>query len=281
MKLFQCVLVMLLSLFVIGCEKNNLASQDVQFEIPLLSNALVSPDSIYLDSLTPAGGLYSVSSVVNVRMSFSGSNRTLTARVFRPTVSEVVAETNLHDDGVAPDLGANDSTYSAQIQFTVQRAFAGRYRVQISARTTEGIVSNILEKSFKLTRRNSAPRLTNVSSPDSVNLPTSGFITVQFTAAVADSDGLADIQQVFFQRIEPVDTSNTKFALRDDGSLGPESNIGGILVRSGDDIAGDGNFSFLIPVTPSTPRRTNVFSFHAMESFGDTSNVIQRSFTIR
>lgn len=281
MKLISSVSIILFAILFFGCEKSNLTSGDLQTEIPLLSNPTVAPDSIYLDNLTPSGGNYAVSSVVRVKMRFQGSNQMIVANVLRPTTSDVVTTATLRDDGITPDQVANDSVYSGQIQFSVTRALAGRYRIQIVAQTPEGYQSNIIEKSFKLTRRNAVPKLDNVSSPDSVNLPTSGFISVQFTAAVSDSDGLADIREVFFKR----DTLSTKFFLRDDGgttvNVFDTSATGQIRLSTGDVVAGDGTFSILLPVTTSNTRGTRTLKFQAIDSFGDTSNVIQRSFTIR
>lgn len=140
-------------------------------------------------------------------------------------------------------------------------------------------MSNTLEKTLKLERRNARPQLLDVSLPDSITLPVTDTLKIQFTATVADSDGLADIREVFFRRVSPPDP--TKFLMRDDGSLDPAVNIGGIVLRSGDDIPGDGKYAFLIPVLPTSTRRTNVFDFQCIDSFGDTSGTIQRSFTIR
>lgn len=281
MKLISFFSITLFAILFVGCEKNNLASGDFQPEIPLLSNSTVTPDSIYLDNLTSSGGVYSVGTVVRVKMRFRGSNQTVVAKVLRPTTSDLVTSTTLHDDGITPDQVANDSLYSGQIQFSVTRALAGRYRIQIVAQTPEGFQSNIIEKSLKLARRNAAPKVENVSSPDSVNLPTSGFISVLFTAAVSDSDGLADVQEVFFKR----DTLITKFRLRDDGGAGinefDTSATQQIRLHTGDVVAGDGTFSILLPVTPSNTRGTRILRFQAIDSFGDTSNIIQRSFTIR
>lgn len=281
MTLISLVSLTLFTVLIIGCEKNNLVPGDLQTEIPLLSNPTVAPDSIYLDNLAPSSGNYSVSTVVRVKMRFHGSNQTILAKVLRPTTSDVVSSATLRDDGIAPDPLANDSVYSGQIQFSVTRALAGRYRIQVVAQTAEGYQSNIIEKSFKLTRRNAAPKLGNVSSPDSVNLPVTGFISVQFTAAVSDSDGLADIREVFFKR----DTLSTKFFLRDDGgttvNVFDTSATGAIRLSTGDVVAGDGTFSILLPVTTSNSRGTRTLKFQAIDSFGDTSNIIQRSFTIR
>ncbi len=281
MKLSEFIKVAALSVVMQSCEKSNLGTVDVQTEAPLLSNASTTPDSIYIDNLTPVNGLYSINTTVKVRMSFRGGAQTVTASVLRPTTSEEVFRSSLRDDGTAPDQVANDSIFSGKVEFNIQRAFAGRYRIQFSSRTPEGITSNVIEKPLKLSRRNSAPVLLEATSPDTIDLPTSGFISVQFTASASDSDGLADIREVFFKR----DTLNTKFILRDDGGVGHNSfdtsSTGRITLSTGDVAAGDGKFSILLPVTPANTRGTRRIKFQATDSFGDTSATIQRFFTIR
>lgn len=275
MKLISFVSVILFAFLIIGCEKNNLASGDLQAEIPLLSNPTVAPDSVYLDNLTPIGGNYSVSTVVRVKMRFQGGSQAVIAKVLRPTTSDVVTTITLRDDGIAPDQVVNDSVYSGQIQFSVTRALAGRYRIQIVAQTPEGYQSNILEKSFKLARRNAAPQLSNLSMPDSATIPSTGSIKILITIAVADSDGLADVTDVHFRSIDG-SNPNFKFPLRDDGGFTPD------VPPSGDAAAGDGTFSFLLNIVESpSVRGTYRFLFKASDTIGDTSGTILRSFTIR
>jgi hypothetical protein len=262
-----------------GCEDSQLGTVDVNLDVPAINSPVVTPDSIYIDSLTPQNGRYSISAVVSVHVVSADGAPTVTATVVRPGSVDVVTEVTLRDDGVPPDQIARDSTYTAQVAFTIERAHAGRYRVRFQATTSSGAIGNILERALKLGRRNSPPMLSNVDMPDSISVPVNDTLRVQFTATVSDSDGLADIREVAFRRISPPDP--TKFFMKDDGGREPPVNIGGILVGSGDDVAGDGRYSFLIPITPSATRRTNVFLFQAVDSFGDTSRSIIDSLSVR
>lgn len=262
-----------------GCEKSKFGTVDVSTDIPSITDAVLTPDSIFIDSLTPQNGRYVIYAVVRVRVVSAEGNPTVSAVVGRPNSPDVVAQFTLRDDGASPDQAARDSIYTAQIQFTIERAHAGRYRVRLEATTASGSASNVLERALKLGRRNSAPLLQSVSLPDSISVPVSDTIKVQFTATVTDSDGLADIREMAFRRISPPDP--TKFFMKDDGGLEPPVSVGGIPVGSGDDIAGDGRYSFLIPITPSATRRTNVFLFQAVDSFGDTSRSIIDSLLVR
>lgn len=272
MSLVKLVLVVALGVLLIGCEKNRLGTVEASKEVPLLSNASVTPDSIYIDNLTPAGGQYQISATIGVTSIVgSSASQTVTAAIIRPNSSTEFRQLTL-----SPSSG---NVYRGQLQFTISRAEAGRYRIRFASKTGEGLIGNSVEIPLKLGRRNSFPILQNVSIPDSVTAPTGDTLRVQFTATVSDSDGLADIREMFFQRVSPPDP--TRFLMKDDGGLDPPIGIGGIPVRSGDDVPGDGRYSFLIPVLPTSTRRTNVFVFQCVDSFGDTSRSIQRSFTIR
>jgi hypothetical protein len=163
----------------------------------------------------------------------------------------------------------------------LSRADAGKYIISVDALDASGFTSNIVFTTLIIARRNSAPLLSTLSAPDTVSLPVSGYVTVQFTVAASDSDGLTDIRQVFFRRISPVDPTGTRFTMRDDGNQDPPVTVGSISVRSGDRGAGDGSFSFLLPLPFDATRRTNIFGFQAVDSFGDTSATILHSLTVR
>jgi hypothetical protein len=273
---FQITLASILFLSQLSCEKNNLGTIDASKDVPQLSNASVTPDSIYIDNITPVGGQYQISAAIRVNATVgSPTNQTVTAIIIRPNSASELQQLTL-----APSSGG---VFSAQVQFSISRAQAGKYRILFSSRTSEGLLGNSIELPLKLGRRNSLPILQNVSMPDSVNLHPTDTLRVQFTSTVSDSDGLSDIREMFFQRISPADP--TKFQMKDDGNLDPPIEIGprgaGIFVRSGDDVAGDGRYSFLIPLTPTATRRTNVFRFQAVDSFGDTSASIIDSLTVR
>lgn len=275
---------LVVSLAMSGCDKNQLTPFDSKNTAPIVSNLLVSPDSIYIDNLTPSNGEYAVSTNIGVAASDGDGPSDLaavTADVIRPDGTLAASGVMLHDDGMAPDSVAGDRFYSGTAQFTLIRAQAGRYQIRVSASDRKGAMSNGLQSVLKLSRRNSPPTIGSVFVPDTVNLPTSEYILVQFTASAADSDGLNDIQQVYFYRIEPVDPTQTRFQMRDDGNLDPPVTVGNIAVTSGDDVAGDGRYSFLIPLRSTDTRRTNLFGFRAVDTFGDTSATIQKYFTVR
>jgi hypothetical protein len=176
----------------------------------------------------------------------------------------------LHDDGTAPDARGGDSVFSARLQFTVALMDAGTLRIRFVARSTEGLESNTIEEPLFISRRNSTPRLSNLSAPDSVTLPIGESTLIRMSVVASDSDGLSDIREVYFRSL---DSSNPlkRFPLLDDGNSS----------NDGDSAAGDGIFTILIQLDPSTTRKTYRFAFQATDAVGDTSATILHLLTVR
>jgi hypothetical protein len=259
-----------------ACEEGETDSVDFAGIVPQLSAPSVQPDSINVDTLTAAAGMYSIHTIVNVNTSDSdGDLAEVTARILRDDPLTPIAEASLHDDGVAPDQSAGDGVFSGEVEFSITRAEAGPYRIQFLASDSKNLTSNTLEATLFATRRNSIPFLdaTSLIAPDTVVVPVGGFASFTMSIAAQDSDGLADIQSVFF--LSP-DGANPdfRFPLQDDGNADPN-------LPSGDSVAGDGVFSILLGITDSpTIRGAYRLFFQAEDSFGDTSTSVLHLLTI-
>jgi hypothetical protein len=274
---------MALACCLLSCEQSKRGTLDVETDVPFLTGASATPDSIHIDDLIPVDGRYAITSTVRVRMSNTGDVPQLSASVIRSTTSQEVGRITLRDDGTGPDLIARDSIYSGTIGFSITRPLAGNYRIRFIAEKANGTMSNILEKLLRLTRRNAAPVLSNLNAPASAEVPNrpQDTVNVLFSITASDSDGLADIRQV---RLKP-----TLFNLVDDGGLGPplgfvDPNNVTVYRRSGDAAAGDGIFSITIPLLYSSSVdsvRTDTYGFQAVDSFGDTSATILHQITLR
>lgn len=274
-NILQFAVLLLLFCF-LSCEKSNLGTVDVSKEVPQLSNASVTPDSIYVENLTPVGGQYQISATVGVNATVGSSvNQNVTATIIRPNSSTEFQQLRL--------ASASGKVFTGQIQFAVSRAQAGKYRILFSSRTSEGLQSNTLELALKLARRNSPPQLSNLNAPTTAEIPNrpQDSVNVVFSVSASDSDGLADIQQVRLKL--------TPFTLADDGGLGPRFGFidpTGVAVfrSSGDAVAGDGIFSITIPLLYSSSVesvRTDTYGFQAIDTFGDTSATILHQITLR
>lgn len=117
---------------------------------------------------------------------------------------------------------------------------------------------------------NARPQLLTALAPDTVRI--GEFLVLK--ATVSDSDGLGDITSVFY------------FSRRPDGILANQGNPiqmyddGGINPLSGDDIAGDGIYSFRAQVPPTTLLGTFTYTFYARDRFDAQSDSLVRQTVI-
>lgn len=271
----------LLAAAIIGCESNNLAPVDVKITPPFVTSVQVGPSAINVDTLTPANGNYSVATIVTARISNpdgTGNVARVVAEALRPSASSPFKQIDLHDDGLSPDLTSNDSIYSGTLPFELTRPQAGRYRIRVFAEDSQGLQSNAMEVSFFALRNNSAPTLANLDAPDTVIVPVGGGLLVHITISAADSDGLADVREVFFRSLDS-SIPDVRFFLKDDGGTEP---VGPPFFQpSGDTLVGDGEYSVLIPLVDGpTVRRTNRFAFQAWDG-RDTSATLLHYLTVQ
>lgn len=265
------------TIFSAGCDKNQLSPFDSRNIAPVVRDLLVSPDSINIDNLTPTNGQYVVS--INIRVAATdsdgmGSISAVIAQVIRPDGSIAADGLVLHDDGVMPDSISGDSLYSCSAHFSLTRAQAGRYHVKVSATDGQGATGNTLEKMLPLSRRNSPPWIFGLNAPDTLVRPSIGSALFFMSISAQDSDGLADIREVFFLNLDS--PSQTRISLRDDGGAVQPNGI-----TSGDSLSGDGRFSVIVQLPDTVSPRTFHFQFQATDTFGDTSASLLHSLTVQ
>lgn len=261
-----------------GCDKNQLASLDSKNSPPVVSQLWFNPDSVYIDNLTPANGQYSITTTVRAATTDNDGSSDLAkvaVDVLRSNGSLAISGVELHDDGVSPDSVLADGTFSGSAQFSLTRAQAGRYQIRVSAIDRQGSRSNSLAKELRLARHNSAPFLLNlVVAPETLTIASLDSALLRMSIAASDSDGLADIAEVYWKSPDG-QNPDFKFPMKDDGGLS-------IGQPSGDPTAGDGIFSFRQWIRDSpTIRGTYRLLFKAADSMGDTSSTILYSLVIR
>lgn len=117
---------------------------------------------------------------------------------------------------------------------------------------------------------NARPQLLNAIAPDTVRV--GEFLVLK--ATVNDSDGLGDIASSFY------------FSRRPDGVLANQGNPiqmfddGGANAFSGDEIAGDGIYSFRAQVPPTTLLGTFTYTFYTRDRFDAESDSLVRQTVI-
>lgn len=262
----KSTLILLLAILSFSCEQNKLGTVDVSTDVPFLASPVVSPDSVYIDGLTPTDSLYSISVVASVKVKTPRSGLSVTAAALAAGSGQAVAQAILHDDGVAPDQVANDSVYAGKLDFRIKRTAFGRYRVRYVVRKGDGTPGNVVERPLILARANSSPALANAGiRPSTPPGSSSDSTRVLLTVVASDSDGIGDIRQVTVTPRNTIDSSGR--AMFDDGNL-----------AQGDQVAGDGVFSCYVWIRPTGSLQDVEFVFAATDRRNAQSNEVRRSY---
>ena len=153
----------------------------------------------------------------------------------------------------------------------------GIYIFLTTATDKSGSKSNeIIQSIFFTTNQiDTAPEIVSLSVPDSIRADNS-LILLQ--AEVFDSNGLSDIDQVYFLSIKPdgnPGNNGNPIYLYDDGGT---VSHGGVF--SGDATAGDGIFSVTIQIPSEADRGTFTFRFQAADKKGLKSPFIEHKVVV-
>jgi hypothetical protein len=258
-----------------ACEASDEGTIQGTVEVPFARSLIVTPSTLDLRAVTPVNGVYPLSIIVRVTVEQRSSGThspTVQAELLLPRSSDIAGTALLRDDGSSPDSSAGDGRYAGTISFGAARSDAGLFRVRVRAYNVAGGESNRLDVPFLLTRNNAVPSLSHLTAPDTLTLPSGGSLLIPMNVAAQDSDGLADIREVYFRSLDASDPTR-KFFLKDDGGTDPSS---------GDQDAGDGVFSIIVQLTDGpNVRRTYRFAFQATDAFGDTSATLLHRLTVR
>ncbi len=260
-----------------SCEESDVTTSNLIGGPPVAGYPIPSIYTINIDSIVQTGSEYQI--VVDVRVRVTDPDgreniHTVEAQIFRPSGGSPFLTQFLHDTGTLPDSTPGDGTFAGSISFATTRAQTGLYRLRIEARDINNLRSTRTECTLLITRNNSHPYLIAQSlvAPDTLTVPSSGTSFFFVSIAAADSDGLADINEVYLQNLNTLNRDN----LFDDGGATQSNGI-----SSGDVLAGDGIFSITLQLPSTVPPGIYPFALQAVDSYGDTSAGIAYSLTIQ
>jgi hypothetical protein len=103
---------------------------------------------------------------------------------------------------------------------------------------------------------NATPSFVAFNVPATITRPTSGNSTVTFSVTVADDDGLADIDSVYFRNMSS--TAPTPFLLYDDGDM----------IAHGDPVAHDGSYASILQISSTNTPGVKLFQFTVTDRLG-------------
>ncbi len=261
-----------LSLVFSSCEKDKGGIIDSNLEAPFISSVIISQAELNLDTTTS----FAITRLAN------GTYR-ITDSLFAEITNPAPAIRRVHFKIYAPGSGSHfisgtlnlspgtTSLYSNTFTFIMDRSDAGTFRIEVYAENTSGNTSNVVQIPLVISRNNSTPNILLTVVPDSVYLPPGDSLLIKMTASVSDSDGVGDINEVFFYSLNSSDPTR-KFFLLDDG------NVNSI---SGDEMQGDGTYTITVKLLDQgNIRRTFEFEFYAMDRQGSISSSVLRFLTI-
>ncbi len=199
----------------------------------------------------------------------------LTARIKFTSLSQIL---QVYFDVIASDdsklnsspvemFDISNNLFSAS--FELKREYPnGRYTLNFIAKGTSGENKLVATSSFDFNngQDNVAPEISNLMMPDSVQAGG----TILFTVEASDSNGLSDIEFVFYETYDPngVRIVNSQgifqFPMFDDGNTS----------ENGDVTAGDGIFTVILTFPASALEGTWRFEFQARDRSKALSNKI-------
>ncbi len=287
--------------FSYSCEYEKSGTIDPNLSAPFLSTVTLSHYSLNLDYPSPGivdslgNNKYQISINVTGKGYHNPSSPAAGGilKIFKPDTSSPFMKTNIPTKVLQSDT----VSFAKLISFVLNRSDIGYLRFSFLLQTSSGVTSNIQEKGLLITRKNTPPRIEKISMPESITvgaIPSkdSSFL---ITANIFDSDGINDINKVYFYSLKPDSTlarCGDSFTMEDDGGekdLNPPYNV-----RSGDLIAGDGIFSLKVqlltysintrcppPDTLWTQRGTYTFTFHAIDKSGALSDSVSQTIKVK
>jgi hypothetical protein len=182
----------------------------------------------------------------------------------------------MYDDGniaLHGDVTIDDKTFSNKYPFS-QSYFNGKYTIQYYIVNNNDQLSLVAEHSFVYNNNiaDVPPVVFNLVAPDTVSLA-SDTVHIPLSIQVADSNGLKDIEFVFFNSFLPSGkpSSQNPFIMFDDGNP-----------LHGDAVAGDGIYSQIISLPPTgVTLGTYRWEFQAQDREKKTSNIIIHNIVVK
>ena len=250
-----------------GCESkfDNVVSDNVTpFQVRQLSNFTAF-------SITPVDS--------NIFISISFSNSVDILKVWADVYSSQQKKINnsqlvLSDDGssASGDVTAGDNTFSNRFTLS-QNLPNGDYRIEYFVTDKNLLTRKVGSQQFLFdnSKSNIAPIISNLIAPDSLTVRDSNIVFTM-SLQVLDSNGLADVETVWFISTRPDGTSSgQRFSLYDNGNLND----------NGDRTANDGIFSTKVSLAPTNQKGRYRFDFQSRDFGKKLSNIIQHFVVVK
>lgn len=169
------------------------------------------------------------------------------------------------DDGLSGDHVAGDSVFTAILNrpaLLAQSTSSFNLRL-VPSEKGDNPGDEVIVEIPQNPDNGHPPVISNLAAPDTLQLD-ADTVAFRTTLDVLDADGAEDIRSVYF-----LSAGGSVIELFDDGT---EAN--------GDDVAGDGTYSRILILPPSTPPGTYHFVFRAVDQMNLVSNFIEHTLVV-
>lgn len=253
-----------LGIILVSCESpsDNTIEGFTENELQIQSFS-VSPDTLELISNENEN----IESLINIHARFSSPERIefpLYAYVQDVVSSEIYGTFTIP----ARHLTAFDLNYETTL--TLPEAGFLELSVVLQVPIVNGQQLRAEKKLLALSGENAPPQILDIAYPDTAQIPANGQNAIGFFAQADDPQGITDIQGVFMDiYVKTTKELNGQLVLLDNGDL-----------ANGDQTARDGIFTAVVGLTPTTPARTLVLHFYALDRQGLSSDTTVTEFTL-
>jgi len=262
-------LIFLIPLLLWGCtNKNNevIDTATTNYQVTFVNS---SNDTLYV----PGDSLI----VVSIGVNSSADIKSIIFNIIDPAGNNLNSSpVPLFDDGnilLHGDVTKGDNIFSNKYPFS-QSFLNGKYTIQYYIINSLDITLLAAEHSFNYNNNiaDVPPVVSNLVAPDTVSI-SSDTVHIPLSIQVADSNGLKDIEYVFFNSFLPNGnpSSQNPFLMFDDGNP-----------VHGDAVAGDGIYSQIISLPPiGVTKGTYRWEFQAQDREKKTSNIIVHNIVVK
>lgn len=262
-------LIFIIPLFLWGCSNKYDGVIDTGTTNYQVTNLSSFPDFLYAPEDS--------SIVANITFNSSTDIKSVFANIITP-YGDILnsSPVPLYDDGnnaLHGDVAKGDNTFSNKYPFG-ESYLNGQYTIEYYLVNNENSTVLVAEHNFIYNNNitDAAPVVSNLVAPDTVTI-SADTVHINLSIQVADSNGLKDIEYVFFNSFLPNGnpSSQNPFLMFDDGNP-----------VHGDAIAGDGIYSQIISLPPTgVTKGTYRWEFQAQDREKKTSNIITHYIVVK
>ena len=267
-QLFNSIgLYLLIFLFLTSCNENRVTSS-VQTQKIVLQNANITPQIIRL-----SGG--SADTTITVYLSVVVTDSSLLKGSPHYLIKDVLTNQSA-GGGSLSSYNSSNNTYSGHFPVQLSPNQSGELQITIYALDKNNQMTNTYIGTVKVYgQAGKPPKILYATNPDTVHIPTSGTLNVDFKAKVVDPDGQNNIDYVKLDLQKDGTSSVISYQLYDDGST---TNLNGS--NSGDAVASDSVYTRRFQIDSNTSPNSFTIRYYAFDKNGLGSDTVTTHFVI-